>query len=61
MAKLGTKEKPIIVRVRTEERGRYVAEKCALHGWQYIIGFETDKPEDISDLEKAVEKALTES
>ena len=22
-----------------------------IHGWQYIIGFELDKPEDISDLE----------
>ncbi len=54
MAKLGTDKKPIIVRVHTEERGRYVAEQCELHGWQYIIGFETDKPEDISDLEKAL-------
>ena len=26
--------------------------KCTEHGWIYIIGFETDKPEDISDLEK---------
>ena len=54
MAKLGTEKNPIIVRVRTEERGRYVAGQCELHGWQYIIGFETDKSEDISDLEKAL-------
>ena len=52
MAKLGTKKKPIVVRVHSQEKARYVAEKCAEHGWQYIIGFETDKPEDISDLEK---------
>jgi len=54
MAKLGTEKNPIIVHVKTEERGRYVAEQCEIHGWQYIIGFEDDKPEDISDLEKAL-------
>jgi len=52
MAKLGTKKRPIIVRVHTYEKAQYVAETCASHGWHYIIGFETDKPEDISDLEK---------
>ena len=52
MAKLGTEKKPIIVRVHSEEKARYVAETCAEHGWHYIIGFEPDKPEDISDLEK---------
>ena len=54
MAKLGSAEKPIIVRVVTEERARYVAQECAAHGWHYIIGFEPDQEEDISDLEKAL-------
>ena len=54
MAKLGTEKRPIIVRVHTEERARYVAETCAAHGLHYIIGFEMDKPEDISDLERAL-------
>ncbi|SJM94346.1 PBPRA1643 family SWIM/SEC-C metal-binding motif protein [Crenothrix polyspora] len=54
MAKLGTKEKPIIVRVHTDEKAQYVAETCVKNGWIYIIGFEPDKPEDISDLEKAL-------
>jgi SWIM/SEC-C metal-binding protein len=54
MAKLGSKKKPIIVHVQSEERARHVAEVCAAHGWHYIIGFEFDKPEDISDLEKAL-------
>jgi len=58
MTKLGTNKKPIIVRVRTEERGQYVAEQCAQHGWHYIIGLEADKPEDISDLEKALNPPL---
>ncbi|MCW3051566.1 MAG: DNA-binding protein, partial [Chthonomonadales bacterium] len=46
MAKLGTKEKPIIVRVATEAKGLYVAQQCAKHGWHYIVGMEPDKPED---------------
>ncbi len=52
MAKLGTKNRPIIVRVHTEEMAKYVAEKCTEHGWHYIIGLEPDEPEDISDLQK---------
>ncbi len=52
MAKLGSEKRPIIVRVHTDEKARYVAEKCSENGWHYIIGFEPDKPEDISDLEK---------
>ncbi|MBL0167989.1 MAG: SEC-C domain-containing protein [Propionivibrio sp.] len=53
MTKLGTKAHPIVVRVGTEERGQYIAQECALRGWQYIIGLEPGKPEDISDFEKA--------
>ncbi len=52
MAKLGSEKRPIVVRVHTDEKARYVAEKCSENGWRYIIGFEPDKPEDISDLEK---------
>lgn len=53
MAKLGSTKRPIIVRVVTDDRARYVAEQCARYGWHYIIGLEPDKAEDISDLEKA--------
>jgi len=52
MAKLGSKKRPIVVQVHTEEKAQYVAETCAKNGWHYIIGFESDKAEDISDLEK---------
>lgn len=53
MTKLGTKAHPIVVRVKTEERGQYIAQECQLRGWHFIVGFEPDKPEDISDFEKA--------
>jgi SWIM/SEC-C metal-binding protein len=52
MAKLGSEKRPVVVRVQSDETARYVAETCAKNGWHYIIGFEPDKPEDISDLEK---------
>jgi hypothetical protein len=43
-----------VARVNSEERARYVAETCGTDGWHYIIGFEFDKAEDISDLAKAL-------
>ncbi len=52
MAKLGTKEKPAIVRVQTEARAIEVTSAFERNGWQFILGIEPDKPEDISDLEK---------
>ena len=55
MAKLGTKARPIIVRVHSDQMAYYVADTCSRNGWHYIIGFEPDKPEDISDLEKMLE------
>jgi len=36
------------------ETARYVAEQCAANGRHYVIGLEPDKPEDITDLEKAL-------
>jgi SWIM/SEC-C metal-binding protein len=52
MAKLGSEKRPIVVRVHTDEKAKYVAETCTKNGWHYIIGFEPDEPEDLSDLEK---------
>ena len=52
MAKLGSEKRPIVVRVHTDEKAKYVAETCTKNGWHYIIAFEPDKPGDLSDLEK---------
>jgi len=52
MAKLGSEKRPVILRVADEDRARAVAEICSENGWHFIIGFEPDQPEDISDLEK---------
>jgi SWIM/SEC-C metal-binding protein len=50
--KLGSEKRPIIARVHTDEQARYVAETCQAHGWHFIVGFEPDKPVDMSDLEQ---------
>jgi len=52
MAKLGSEKRPLVVQVQTEERASEIASICHEHGWYYIIGFEPDKAEDISDVER---------
>jgi SWIM/SEC-C metal-binding protein len=52
MVKLGTAKRPAVVRVQSEERASEIASICNEHGWYYIIGFEPDKPEDITDVER---------
>jgi hypothetical protein len=48
----GTKQRPAVVRVRTEERAHEVLALCQEHGIQVIVGIEPDKTEDISDVER---------
>ena len=50
--KLGTEKNPAVVRVQTEERMKEVASMFEENGWQYTIGLEPDKPEDITDLKR---------
>jgi SWIM/SEC-C metal-binding protein len=52
MSKLGTKNKPAIIRVKTEERGTELVALCNQKGWQVIVGIEPDKEENINDIKK---------
>jgi hypothetical protein len=52
MAKLGTKQRPAIVRVRTEARAKEIVSIFNEHDWHFILGVEPDKPENISDLKR---------
>lgn len=54
MAKLGSEKRPVIVRVQDEDRAKEIASICGENGWHFIIGFEPDQPEDISDFEKLI-------
>jgi SWIM/SEC-C metal-binding protein len=51
-SKLGTEKNPAVVRVQTQERANEVTSIFEEKGWQFIIGLEPEKPEDISDLER---------
>jgi SWIM/SEC-C metal-binding protein len=52
MAQLGSKKKPAIIRVQTEERGIELVALCTQKGWQVIVGIEPDKEENIDDIKK---------
>ncbi|WP_257720225.1 PBPRA1643 family SWIM/SEC-C metal-binding motif protein [Heliomicrobium modesticaldum] len=57
MDKLGTPKRPLVLRVATEKRGMEIMEICNERGLHYIIAFEPDKPEDLSDLERVLNPA----
>ena len=50
MYPLGSKERPIIVKVSSKEKANKVAAICDAHNFYYIVGLEFN--EDVSDLKK---------
>jgi SWIM/SEC-C metal-binding protein len=54
MASLGTRKKPAIVRVQSRERAQRVLEFCNDNDIVVVVGLEPDKPEDLSDIERAI-------
>jgi len=58
MPKPGSKKRPIVVTVQTQERAEEVGSICDQHHWYFIAGIEPHKPEDVTDLEKALHPPL---
>jgi SWIM/SEC-C metal-binding protein len=52
MSKLGSKNKPARIRVKTEERAVELIALCNQKGWEVIVGIEPDKQENIDDIKK---------
>ena len=52
MTKRGTKQNPLILRVADESKIDDISEICHENGWHFILGFEPDKEEDLTDLER---------
>jgi SWIM/SEC-C metal-binding protein len=52
MSKLGSKEKPAIVKVKTEARAVEILNFCNSRGWQVIVGIEPQAEEDITDVDR---------
>jgi SWIM/SEC-C metal-binding protein len=55
MARLGSKRRPVVVRVQTREKAQEAFALCQEFGLHCIVGVEPGKPEDLSDLERALE------
>lgn len=52
MAKLGSKKRPAVIRVRDEKKAEEILALCSERGWECIAGVELGEPEDISDFER---------
>lgn len=58
MTRLGTRQRPAIVRVQTVDRAQQILALCNEHGIQCIVGVEPDQYEDITDVERALTPSL---
>jgi SWIM/SEC-C metal-binding protein len=54
MARVGTLKRPAVLRVGTPERAQRVMAVCHEYGIHFVIGVEPHQPEDITDLERAL-------
>lgn len=54
---LGSHERPLALRVTSEERLQEVIDICDKYGFIYVIGLEA--PEDLTDLRKAIQQKMT--
>jgi SWIM/SEC-C metal-binding protein len=54
VASIGSRKNPAIVRVQTVERAQQLIAFCQERGIQAIVGMEPDKPEDVTDIERAL-------
>ena len=57
MESLGSSHRPVIIKVKNEQRAIRVAEICDEYGFKYIVGLEYD--EDLTDLKKAIQQRMT--
>lgn len=54
MSTLGSKQRPVIVKVTSEKMAKKVAQLCDEHGLVFIAGFEDE--EDLTDLKIALKE-----
>ena len=57
MAKLGSKARPLMLRVQSKDRAYFVAATCAKHGWEYIMEIAPEEPEGLGDLDQVLTPA----
>jgi len=52
VARIGTTQRPAVVRVQTQDRAAEILALCNDNDIQVLVGVEPDKAEDISDVER---------
>ena len=57
LSRVGTQKRQAVVRVQTVERAEEIVGFCRDHGIHCIVGLEPDKPEDVSDIDRALAAA----
>jgi SWIM/SEC-C metal-binding protein len=55
LASIGSRKNPAIVRVQTAQRAQELLAFCEEHSIQLVVGVEPHKPEDIADIERALQ------
>ena len=60
MARLGSKENPIILNVHDQETLEWASMECTRNNWRFIIGMNPDQPEDLADLERKLNPETVE-
>jgi len=58
VTRLGTRQRPAVVRVQTVDRAQQIMALCNEHGIVCIVGIEPDQREDISDVERALNPSM---
>ncbi|OGP86981.1 MAG: hypothetical protein A2Y95_06870, partial [Deltaproteobacteria bacterium RBG_13_65_10] len=59
MAKLGTEQRPAVLRVQSMERAGEIMVIAERNGWKVIVGIEPDKPEGTADLDTLMQGGAT--
>jgi hypothetical protein len=54
MAAIGTKHRPAVLRVHSQQRAQEVVDYCQASGIHAVVGVEPSLPEDLRDLERAL-------
>ena len=57
MVRHGRSRRSLVLRARSPERAAELLEKCDQLGCKAIVGVEPDKPEDIADLERILNRS----
>jgi SWIM/SEC-C metal-binding protein len=60
MARLGSKEKPIIVNAHDQKTIEWVSQTCVSNGWYFLAGMDPNEPEDLGDFERKLNPPTVE-